>query len=1048
MLSLFFIRRPIFAAVISIVIVVLGIVSLVKLPIARYPDLAPPTISVSASYPGADAATVADTVAATIEKQVNGVEDMIYMSSVSANDGSMNLTVTFESGVDLDTANVLVQNRVALAEPRLPEEVKRTGVSVKKKSTDIVMFITLTSPEGTYDAAYLSNFANLRIRDELLRVGGVGDALVWGVGEFSMRIWLDPDQLRVRNLSATEVVNAIREQNVQVAAGRVGAAPAPNGTAFEYVLSAHGRLIEIKEFENIIVATGEDGRIIRIGDVARVELGSDVYNFNSKLNGTAATAIAIYQIPGSNLMDVADGVAQALERLSASFPNDVEYKVVYDSTWVVDASIKEVIITLIATVILVVLTVYLFLQNFRATLIPTITIPVALIGTFSILLAFGFSLNILTLFGLVLVIGIVVDDAILVVENTFVHLDKGLSGKEAAEECMKEVTGPVIATTLVLLAVFIPTAMMSGITGTMFKQFAITISIATVFSSINALTLAPALCGVLLKPGQAKPRGLFELFNVSVQASNKFYQGLVRMALKSAIIGLCIFGVVIYFSGKGMGSLPTGFVPQEDEGYCMVAVQLPDGATLERTNAVMEDVQKIVSATPGVVDCLAISGYSLIDGAAGVNAGFCLAVFDHWDERPTPELHQSGILAAMQRQFGSIQEAMVYAFPMPSLPGVGTTGGFTYMLQDIEGGGLDELARIANGLIQDANQQASIGGARTTFRASVPQIFVDIDREQVKRTGTSMTSVFNTLQIYLGSMYVNDFTLFGRIFKVTAQADSQFRSEPSDINRLAVKGADGRMIPLGAIVSLEERLGPQNIIRFNMMPSVKVLGNPTVGYSSGQAMDAMESLSATELPSSMSYSWSELSYQEKQAATGLAVVFGFAVLMVYLLLAAQYESWTLPVSVCLSVPTALLGAVVAIKMRGMENNVYTQIGLILLIALSTKTAILLTEFASVQRQNGMSIFDSAIEAVKLRFRAVLMTALSFILGVIPLLIASGAGSASRQILGTAVFGGMLAATALSLIVVPMMYFVIQTVVEKISGGKPSTKSTLNEDVVE
>lgn len=1048
MLSLFFIRRPIFAAVISIVIVVLGIVSLVKLPIARYPDLAPPTISVSASYLGADAATVADTVAATIEKQVNGVEDMIYMSSVSANDGSMNLTVTFESGVDLDTANVLVQNRVALAEPRLPEEVKRTGVSVKKKSTDIVMFITLTSPEGTYDAAYLSNFANLRIRDELLRVGGVGDALVWGVGEFSMRIWLDPDQLRVRNLSATEVVNAIREQNVQVAAGRVGAAPAPNGTAFEYVLSAHGRLIEIKEFENIIVATGEDGRIIRIGDVARVELGSDVYNFNSKLNGTAATAIAIYQIPGSNLMDVADGVAQALERLSASFPNDVEYKVVYDSTWVVDASIKEVIITLIATVILVVLTVYLFLQNFRATLIPTITIPVALIGTFSILLAFGFSLNILTLFGLVLVIGIVVDDAILVVENTFVHLDKGLSGKEAAEECMKEVTGPVIATTLVLLAVFIPTAMMSGITGTMFKQFAITISIATVFSSINALTLAPALCGVLLKPGQAKPRGLFELFNVSVQASNKFYQGLVRMALKSAIIGLCIFGAVIYFSGKGMGSLPTGFVPQEDEGYCMVAVQLPDGATLERTNAVMEDVQKIVSATPGVVDCLAISGYSLIDGAAGVNAGFCLAVFDHWDERPTPELHQSGILAAMQRQFGSIQEAMVYAFPMPSLPGVGTTGGFTYMLQDIEGGGLDELARIANGLIQDANQQASIGGARTTFRASVPQIFVDIDREQVKRTGTSMTSVFNTLQIYLGSMYVNDFTLFGRIFKVTAQADSQFRSEPSDINRLAVKGADGRMIPLGAIVSLEERLGPQNIIRFNMMPSVKVLGNPTVGYSSGQAMDAMESLSATELPSSMSYSWSELSYQEKQAATGLAVVFGFAVLMVYLLLAAQYESWTLPVSVCLSVPTALLGAVVAIKMRGMENNVYTQIGLILLIALSTKTAILLTEFASVQRQNGMSIFDSAIEAVKLRFRAVLMTALSFILGVIPLLIASGAGSASRQILGTAVFGGMLAATALSLIVVPMMYFVIQTVVEKISGGKPSTKSTLNEDVVE
>ncbi len=1048
MLSLFFIRRPIFAAVISIVIVVLGVVALVNLPIARYPDLAPPTISVSANYPGADAATVADTVAATIEKEVNGVEDMIYMSSVSANDGSMNLTVTFESGVDLDTANVLVQNRVALAEPRLPEEVKSTGVSVKKKSTDIVMFITLTSPEGTYDAAYLSNFANLRIRDELLRVPGVGDALVWGVGEFSMRIWLDPDQLRVRNLAATQVIDAIREQNIQIAAGRVGAAPAPAGTAFEYVLSAHGRLVEVQEFENIIVATAPDGRAIRVGDVARVELGSDVYNFNSKLNGNSATAIAIYQIPGSNLMEVARGVSATLSQLSSSFPNDVHYKVVYDSTWVVDASIKEVVITLFATITLVVLTVYLFLQNLRATLIPTITIPVALIGTFSVLLALGFSLNILTLFGLVLVIGIVVDDAILVVENTFVHLQKGLSGKRAAEECMREVTGPVIATTLVLLAVFVPTAMMSGITGTMFKQFAITISIATVFSSINALTLAPALCGVLLKPGQAEAKGFFKLFNASVVGSNTFYQHLVRLALKGSVIGLCLFAAIIFMSIKGMDSLPTGFVPQEDEGYCMVGVQLPDGATLDRTDLVMDQVQQIISATPGVIDCLAISGYSLIDGAAGVNAGFCVVVFEHWDERQTPELHQNGILASMQREFAAIEAAIVFGFPMPSLPGVGTTGGFTYMLQDIEGGGLEQLAEVANGLIAEANQDPAIAGARTTFRASIPQIFVDIDREQVKRTGTSMTAVFDTLQVYLGSLYVNDFTLFGRIFKVVAQADSPFRAAPEDINQLALKGANGRMIPLGAVASLEETLGPQNIIRFNMMPSVKVLGNSSPGYSSGQAMAGMEALSVTSLPSSMSFNWSELSYQEKQAAAGLTLVFGFAVLMVYLLLAAQYESWTLPVSVCLSVPTALLGAVIAVKLRGMENNVYTQIGLILLIALSTKTAILLTEFASVQRQKGMRIFDAAVEAVKLRFRAVLMTALSFILGVIPLLIASGAGAASRQILGTAVFGGMVAATLLSLIVVPMMYFVIQTLVEKISGSRETINPAGKGDAVD
>jgi HAE1 family hydrophobic/amphiphilic exporter-1 len=1039
MLSLFFIRRPIFAGVISIVIVLLGSVALMKLPIARYPDLAPPTISVSASYPGADASTVADTVATTIEKQVNGVEGMIYMSSVSANDGSMNLTVTFEPGTDLDTANVLVQNRVSLAEPRLPAEVMNTGVSVKKKSTDIVMFVALSSPDGTYDASYLSNFANLRIKDDLLRVAGVGDVLVYGAGEFSMRIWLDPDQLRVRNLSASEVTAAIRQQNVQVAAGRVGAAPAPEGTPFEYVLSAKGRLVETSEFEQIIVATGKDGQPIRVGDVARVELGSDVYSFNSTLNGAAATSLAIYQVPGSNLMDVANGVRDTLATLSSTFPKDVEYKVVYNSTWVVSASIKEVIITLFATVILVILTVYLFLQNFRATLIPTITIPVSLIGTFSVLLALDFSLNTLTLFGLVLVIGIVVDDAILVVENTSVHLEKGRSGKEAAAECMKEVTGPIMATTLVLLAVFVPTAMMSGITGTMFKQFAITISIATVFSSINALTLAPALCGVLLKPGQPPAKGFFKLFNKSVAASNKFYQGLVRLALKGAVIGVLLFVALIYVSMKGFESLPTGFVPQEDEGYCMVSLQLPDGATLDRTDAVMAKVQEIVNKTPGVVDCLSISGYSLIDGATAVNSGFCVVVFEQWDERKTPELKQSGILAAMQREFSAVQEAIVFAFPMPSLPGVGTTGGFTYMLQDLEGGGLDQLASVATELIAKANQDPAVAGARTTFRASVPQIFVNIDRDQVMLTGTPLSSVFDTLQVYLGSLYVNDFTLFGRVFKVVAQADAPYRKNPGDINKLAVKGADGRMIPLGAVASIDQTLGPQNIMHFNMMTSVQVLGDSSPGHSSGQAMAALESISAKTLPQSMGYSWSALSYQEKQAATGLVAIFAFAVLMVYLLLAAQYESWTLPLSVCLSVPAALFGAVIAVKLRGMENNVYTQIGLILLIAMSTKTAILLTEFASVKRKEGMSIFDSAVESVKLRFRAVLMTAISFILGVIPLVIASGAGAASRQILGTAVLGGMLAATVLSLIIVPMMYFVIQTIVEKISGEHKKTE---------
>ncbi|MFK7851635.1 MAG: efflux RND transporter permease subunit [Akkermansiaceae bacterium] len=1035
MFSLFFIKRPIFAAVISIVITVVGAVALINLPVSRYPDLAPPTIQISANYPGADAKTVANTVAATIEKEVNGVEGMIYMSSVSGNDGSMTLTVTFEPGTDLDTANVLVQNRVAKAESRLPEEVKRTGVAVKKQSTDTVMFIGLISPDGTYDAGYLSNYANLRVRDELSRVPGVGDVTVFGVGEFSMRIWLNPDLLRARNLAATDVLAAVQEQNIQVAAGSVGTAPTTQGTAFEYILTTQGRLSEVEEFENIIVRTDEDGSTIRLRDVARVELGSDTYSISSKLNGAESATMAIYQIPGSNLLEVADGVRAKMAELSESFPDDVEQVLVYDSTDVITASIKEVIITLIATLILVVLTVFLFLQNVRATLIPTITIPVALIGTFAVLLLMGFSLNILTLFGLVLVIGIVVDDAIIVVENTFVHLEKGLSGKEAAAAAMKEVSGPVVATTLVLLAVFVPTATMSGITGTMFKQFAATIAIATVFSSINALTLSPALCGILLKANQKAPRGVFKLFNRSIDVSNKGYRGIVRVALRFAPVGIVAFILMAGGSFWGIASLPSGFVPQEDEGYCMIGVQLPDGATLDRTLEVMDKVEKIVASTEGTVDCLSITGYSIIDGSAAANTGFCVVTFKPWDERGDPALQQAALLQTLQKKLMSIQEASAFAFPMPSLPGVGVSGGFTFMLQDKEGVGLDQLQAVAGEVIATGNSDPELAGVRTTFRASVPQIYVDIDREQVKRTGTSMTDVFDTIQVHLGSSYINDFTLFDRVFKVIAQAEAPFRDQPGDVNELQIRGAGGKMIPLGAVAELRDVLGPQNVARFNMLPSIKILGEAAPGSSSGAAMNKMESIAKTTLPTAMSYSWSDLSYQQKMAASGFGAIFGFAILMVYLVLAAQYESWTLPISVCLSVPTALLGAVIAIKMRGMENNVYTQIGIILLVAMATKTAILLTEFAKMKRDEGMSIFDSAVEAVHLRFRAVMMTALSFVLGVIPLLIASGAGAESRKVLGTAVFGGMIATTAISLAAVPMLYFVIQSISERFKRKK-------------
>ncbi|MFC4993788.1 efflux RND transporter permease subunit [Rubritalea tangerina] len=1044
MFSKFFIDRPVFASVVSIVIVVLGAVALIGLPVARYPDLAPPTITVSATYAGADASTVSDTVAATIEKEVNGVEGMIYMSSVCANDGSMTLTVTFESGVDLDIANVLVQNRVSIAQARLPEEVKRTGVTVKKRSTDTVLYVGLTSPDGDYDDAYLSNYANLQIRDEIARVNGVGDVTVYGTGEFSMRVWLQPDQLRARNLAASDIVNAIREQNIQVAAGKVGGAPAPPGTANEFVLSTQGRLEEVSEFADIVVATGENGSPVRLGDVARVELGSNAYNFSSRLNGKPAATLAIFQIPGSNVMEVAAGVKDKLAELKRSFPKGVDYTVIYDSTDVIAASVKEVVTTLIATLILVVLTVYIFLQNLRATLIPAITIPVSLIGTFFVLKLLGFSLNQLTLFGLVLVIGIVVDDAIIVVENTFVHLSKGLKGRAAATEAMREVSGPVVATTLVLLSVFVPMTMMEGITGTMFKQFAVTISVATVFSSICALTLSPALCGILLKQNPKEPKGFFKLFNTTLEKTNSGYVAIVRKALRLVALGLILFVGTVVLAAMGLGKLPTGFVPQEDEGYCMVNLQLPDGATNARTAKVMEQVEAVAKSIPGVEHALAINGYSIVDGAVASNTGFCIVTFDNWEERKEPGLHQQDIIMQLNRKLAGIQQAAAFAFPMPSLPGVGMSGGFTYMLQDKGGAGLDQLQVVSNTISEHGNSQQGLNQVRSTFRASVPQFYIDIDREAVKRTGTSMTAVFDTLQIYLGSSYINDFTKFGRVFRVTAQADAPFRGEPEDIMRLNVRGADGQMIPLGSICKLTEILGPQTITRFNMYPSVKVMGNPAPGFSSGQAMAIMEDMSDQELPPSMGYSWSELSYQEKQASGGMMAIFGFSILMVYLVLAAQYESWTLPISVCLAVPVAILGLVAGVMLRGMDNNVYTQIGIVLLIGLSAKTAILITEFASEKHKEGLNVFDAACEAVKLRFRAVLMTALSFVLGVIPLVIASGAGAASRQILGTAVLGGMLAATILGMAVVPMLFYVVQSLTERVSNKKSDTPEDTQE----
>lgn len=1035
MFSLFFIRRPIFAAVISIFIVVVGLVALVALPVARYPDLAPPTVKISAIYPGADAATVAETVAAPIEQEVNGVEGMIYMQSVSANDGTMNLTVTFAPGVDLDTANVLTQNRVAIAESSLPEEVTRQGVTVKKQSTDVVMYITLTSPDGTYNDAFLSNYAWQRVRDELARVSDVGNVDVYGAGQFSMRIWLDPDRMKSFKLTAGDVIGAIRQQNVQVAGGSIGASPAPSGIQNEYTVNVRGRLTEVSEFEGIIVKTTAEGAQVRVRDVARVELGSDLYSTRSQFNGKPAATLAINQIPGSNIVTVADGVKAKMDELALSFPEDVEYKIAYDNTDVVLTSIRGVITTLVSALILVVLTVYLFLQNFRATIIPAVTIPVALIGTFAVLLAMGFSLNQLTLFGLVLVIGIVVDDAIVVVENTSKWIAEGLSSKEAAEKAMLEVSGPVIATTLVLLAVFIPTTFMTGITGTLFKQFAVTISIATVFSSINALTLSPALCAILLREQKEPTKGLFFRFNRSLEKSTNAYLGITKFAIRKVVLSVIIFGAMTGAAVLGFSSLPTGFVPQEDEGYCLVNVQLPDGASLERTNNAIDELNEIIAGVPGVSDFITISGFSIISGSAASNTGLIIVVFDPWSERKGPELHQNGILKNLNMRLSQFQDGAVFGFPVPSLPGVGTGGGFTFMLQDRGGVGFDELSKVASEVIEDGNAQTGLSGLNTTFRASIPQLFVDIDREQVMRMGIPMDSVFETLQVYLGSSYVNDFTRFGRTFQVKAQADGPFRAEPDDIRNLQIRNAQGTMTPVSAVASIDESYGPQIVNRFNLYPSIKILGGSAPGYSSGQALDIMEGMAEQKLPSTMGYSWSELSYQEKLAGKGTTMIFVFAILMVYLVLAAQYESWSIPVSVVLSVPTALLGAVLAMMARGMDNNVYTQIGIVLLIGLSTKSAILIVEFAKSLHEEGMSVFDAAIEATKMRFRAVLMTAVSFILGVIPLLVASGAGAESQKVIGTSVFGGMLVATLLSLAAVPMLYYVVQTLVNRSAKKK-------------
>ncbi len=1037
MLSRFFIENPIFASVISIVIVMAGAVSVGVLPIAQYPEITPPTVEVKATYPGANAPVVAETVAAPIEQEVIGVENMIYMSSVSAGDGSYTLTVTFDVGTDLDMANILVQNRVALAEPKLPEEVKREGINTKKKSPSIILIASLSSPDGRYDELYMSNYATLRIRDTLSRIPGVGDVSIFPASDYSMRIWLNPQQLKSRRLTTTEVINAIREQNVQVAAGQIGQPPAPAGQSFQYTVNVLGRLTDIEQFEEIIIKTAGGGRITRLKDVARVELGGKTYAITSRLSGLPSASIGVYQLPGSNALDVSARVRAAMEEMSAFFPEGLEYTIPYDTTVFVDTAIKQVYVTLLEAVVLVFLVLFLFLQDWRATVIPAVTIPVSLIGTLAVMLAMGFSLNMLTLFGLVLAIGIVVDDSIVVVEATVVHMERGLNRKEAAIKAMSEVSGPVVATTLVLLAVFVPTAFLPGITGQLYRQFALTIAVATVFSSINALTMSPALAALLLRLPPEKKNFLFRGFDNFFKKTENGYTNVIKTMVRRSALMLLLALALAGLTGWQFTKLPSGFLPIEDQGYILVHVQLPDAASQERTGEVLDKIDGVLKETAGVENWVIFGGFNMIDGTNASNMAIVFVTLIPWDERQDPSLKQEAIMTNLQGQLNQIQESIVFAFLPPAIPGLGVSGGFQMQLQDRGGVGLQELNAMLREIVRDGSAQTGLTGLNSTFRVNVPQLFAEFDRTKAKKLGIPLSEVFGTLQAYLGSAYVNDFNKFGRTWQVKVQADNQFRIEPKDIRSLDVRNAKGEMVPIGTLVDVDEIVGSQTILRYNLYPTASITGEAAPGYSSGQALSLMEQLARQKLPTSMGYEWTGMSFQEKKVGSEAIMVFALAIILVFLVLAAQYESWTNPAAVIMVVPLAVLGTVIAVIVKGADMNVYTQIGITLLIGLASKNAILIVEFAMAERQKGKGILDAAIDAARLRFRPILMTSIASIVGFMPLVVASGAGAASQQAIGTAVVGGMIAATIMSLLFTPVFYVVMQRLSEL--RGKPQER---------